>query len=151
MKQSPLQPAEIRWLREDLRRNFLKQRYFAIFQNIELEGPEAIYTAEIVTPLGRRFAITPDCESEEKAMEAATKLLEDILDQLFSTQPPGTTELNQLIAMLDRSGIGYGKRHEFDTKEYRIDIEAEDGMISDFEFSANGNLLSINAYPYEEG
>lgn len=67
------------------------------------------------------------------------------------------TELQQLMAMLDRAGIGHGLRHDFNPPGTAVQIESEDSCAhrdwtsTEFWFDDNGVLQTVTSAEGQEG
>lgn len=65
------------------------------------------------------------------------------------------TELKAFIAMLDRSGTGYGLRNDSNPAGTAVMVETgpseQDFTITEFQFDAAGNLTEVESYPGETG
>lgn len=68
------------------------------------------------------------------------------------------TELQQLIAMLTRAGIGHGRRHDWPTEGTAVQVEESDEygpcdppMVTEFLFDKDGRLVSTGCYEHEPG
>lgn len=69
------------------------------------------------------------------------------------------TEKEVFIAMLNRVGVGYGKRTDYDPPGESVQVEHEnettDGkggwMVTDWQFDAEGKLTGVTLYEGEKG
>jgi hypothetical protein len=68
------------------------------------------------------------------------------------------SELQQLLAMLSRAGIGHGRRTDWSPPgESGESVQVETGenetefMVTEFGFDADGKLVTVVCYPGETG
>jgi len=65
------------------------------------------------------------------------------------------SELRQFLSMLDRAGIGYGTRHDYNPDGTAVMVESgeseEDFQITEFGFNSDGQLETVICYQGEVG
>jgi hypothetical protein len=65
------------------------------------------------------------------------------------------TELQQLRAMLCRTGIGHGERFDYNPPGTAVQIETGEDeqqfVVVEFGFDAEGRLATVTTYPGEAG
>lgn len=65
------------------------------------------------------------------------------------------TDLQQLTAMLDRAGVGYGVRYDWDPDSSAVQITTGESerqfTVTEFGFDDSGSLTEVASYPGEPG
>lgn len=66
-------------------------------------------------------------------------------------------EMQQLLAMLTRAGIGHGRRDDYNPEGESVQVESDEAdehgkwWITEFGFDADGNLKEVVTYQGQEG
>ena len=65
------------------------------------------------------------------------------------------SDLKAFLAMLGRAGIGHGQRYDHNPEGTGVQVEHEceddkGWFVSDWQFDADGKLVSVSHYPGEE-
>ena len=87
-----------------------------------------------------------------QAMNAVWRLVEADKERKSSH---ARSELQQLVATLDRAGVGYGRRHDHNPPGEAVQIESgeseRDFYVTEFAFDADGRLTGVTCSPGETG